>query len=210
MASRIAVTLDSVAYDHKPEGREIGAITRRLQQAGPSELTHAEFAQAVARGHTWCGGTYTPRRGGWGEFQGLQVAALDFDNDTEVIGADGRKVKRPLLPNEAGYLDPWQAFARFVGMFGGTYVAIVMYPSFSFEFGGTVADPESLKTRMKYRLAYVLTEQITDERRAKALLDGMLRAFPEADRAARNVNRLYFGGSRSVLIDREGARYYGR
>lgn len=210
MAERMTVTLDSAAFDHKPEGREIGAITRRMQAAGPSELTHAEFAQAVARGHTWCGGTYTPRRGGWGEFLGLQVGALDFDNDTEVIGADGRKVKRPLLPNEAGYLDPWQAFARFAGAFGGMYAALILYPSFSFRFGGKLADLEAPATRMKHRLVYVLEEPISDEGRAKGLLAGMLRAFPEADRAARNVNRLYFGGLRSVLIDREGARYYGR
>lgn len=214
----LRVTLDSASFDHKPDNREVGRITWRMNAAGSAELEASEFAQAVAHGHTWCGGCFEPKQERFGMgFMSFQAGALDFDNDIVVMGEDGKPkkderghaLKRPLMPWEAGYIDPWQAFARFAGMFGGLYSALMLYPSFSFCFGGKVADLEDPSTRMKYRLVYLLAEPIVDEETAKKLLGKMLRAFPQADAKCANVNRLYFGGTRAVLVESEGVSYFG-
>ena len=202
----IPVTLDAVSFDRKPQRGEIAGITRRLQAGGHVCITPQQFAQAVADGRTWAGGCYKPANKGWGEFIGQRLFAIDIDNDTAEVGEDGSKTKRALLPNERGYLDPWAALDRWRQLFGREPFA--MYPTFSYRFGGTVPDLESTETRMKYRVVLDAGEFVTSEGRARDVLKKLLRAFPEADTACKNPNRLYFGSCGRVVIYTEGRPHY--
>lgn len=213
MSSRFPVTIDRVAYSSKPQGAEIGLITRRLQASGPVEVSPEELAEAIAGGHTWCGGCYEPSPRKWGRFIGQRIAALDFDNDVVVLGPDGKPlkdaeghvVKRDLRPDEEGYLDSWDALARWRSTIGE--MPLIMYPSFSF---AQVADLSEPPTKNKYRLVFDLGEGVTNEARAKTLLTRLLGVFPEADTACTNANRLYFGGRGKAVVFSEGGPVYVR
>ena len=100
----IRVTLDPVGYSSKPSGKDMGAITRRMQAAGPTNITAAEFVEHVRAGKTWCAGTFKPNAFKWGAFLGQQLFAVDVDNKTK----DGRQ----LHEGDAGFLHPLDALDR--------------------------------------------------------------------------------------------------
>lgn len=216
MLSKVSVTLDTVAYVHKPTGKEIGHITRRLQCAGPTTLKVGELAQAVADGVTWCGGCFRPAQREWGEFVSKTLYALDFDNDTVVRGEDGNPlkdedghtIKRPLTHGEPGFLDPWDALSRWRSIFGSD--PLIMYPSMSYHCD-TVAELTGGEAKLKYRVVGALGGPHTDAAEAKASAVKLLRAFPEADAGCVNNNRLFFGScGRAVLFTEGGPRYVRR
>ena len=101
MSSRFLIQLDQTPHAVKPEGAEIGAITRRLQQAGPSLVTFEELCDAILAGATWCGGCFEPCAGGWGPFVSQQLFGLDVDNDAEYLRRDGSKGNRPTRSPDA-------------------------------------------------------------------------------------------------------------
>jgi len=197
-AKVFAVTLDSVGYDRKPTKGEVrgwNGITRRMQGAGPVRVTGYELAKAITSGRTFCGGCYAPARKEWGAFQSMQIFALDFDNDAPMLGEDGNPLKdaaghvmkRPLMPGEKGYLDPWDALDRARGKVGEP---LILYPSFSFS---QVPDKSQPPAKCKYRMVLDLPEPTTDEGEAARILKMLLGVFPEADPACSNLNRLLFG-----------------
>lgn len=218
--SKITLMLDCVAYKSKPCGEQISAITGRLKRHRPTEVEPDVFAQAVANGCTFVGGCFEKCAGkpfGKSEFLGQQLFPIDIDNDTEDLGEDGapakdergRKRKRSLMPNEKGYLDPWDAIERFKTIFD--CMPLLVYPSFSYRFGGTVADRTNPETRMKYRLVLDAGKLVFDAGKAEAIRRKLLKAFPEADPACVNANRLYFGScGKAALFSGEGASYYVR
>ena len=192
MGGRFMVTLDSVSYTSKPTAKDAVAITRRLQAAGATECDAAMFCQHVAQGRTWVGGCYKPKRGGWGEFIGQQVFAIDIDNTAEVIvdgqparDMDGHKAKRPLQEGEKGYLDPLDALRRCESL---QLAPMCLY----FTFGARL-NPDWLK----YRLVFDMGEPL-DLESAQAVIRTLLAAFPEADQQCKNCNRLFFGGGGEV------------
>ena len=185
------VTIDPNAYTSKEAAkRDLPAITRRMQQIGPYEVSAHELACAITDGCTWCGGTFEPSPRGWGRFVSMQVAALDFDNDGPALDGKG---KRDLMPGEDGFLDPGAAVERFRSLFGRDPLCV--YPTLSYRYPG----------RCKFCLVLDFGERVRDQREAKRTLDKLLSLFPEADRACRNVNRLYLGScGRCALYDGEG------
>lgn len=189
------ITLDKTGYTSKPT-RYVGAITNRMKECGPSEVTPEDFAEAIRKGQTWSHGTFEPSQGEWGKFVGLQVVGLDFDNDTimyrktmndrgdavyiPVEDADGHKLKRMLMPHETGYLDPVDALDRCEQL---ELTPLLLYFSFS----------AHCPDKMKYRLVLDLGEVVEDEADAAAIVESLLQAFPEADQSCSNLNRLFFG-----------------
>ena len=171
-AERYPVMLDGTAYDHKPEGFEIGSITRRLQAAGPTEVTAQELAEAIRQGRTWTAGTFAPHDHGWGRFQGLRVWALDIDN------AEG---KRQLTPHDEGFAWPEDIRQRLV--------------SLGFEPILCHSTAHATREAVRFRTVLDIGETITDETEAKELIRLVLERFPECDRACRNLNRLSFGAA---------------
>ena len=192
------VTLDNVAYSRKPSGGEIAAITERAKRAGGVLMDYDSFTRHVYNGGTWVPGTFTTGKVNdegkviWGDFISLQVFALDFDNDTKVLDADGKPVKgkkRPLLPHEPGYLNPTQALAR-CRKLGA--LPFLMYFSFSARPGWP-----------RYRLVFDIGEPCCNEGEAGGYIATMLKEFPEADQGCSNANRLFFGSPRAVHTFRE-------
>lgn len=215
MDKKYRLTLDPQAFDRKPRGKEVGAITRRLQAAGPAEVTAEELARAIVSGHTWCGGCFEPRTDGWGKFLGMQLFGVDIDNATEVLDEDGRplrdeaghRVKRSLMPDEPQYLDPWEALSRFNRAFHRD--PLMVHATFTHTFDGTIAGRWNPRTRMRYRIVFDAGKPVTDEDTARAVLSKLLEIFPEADSACKNPNRLLFGTrGKLVLFGEGGARYY--
>lgn len=178
--SRFLVQLDPTPYAVKPEGAEIARITRRLQLAGPRLVTFEELCDAILAGATWCGGCYEASPNGWGPFVSQQLFALDLDNATEYIRRDGTKGKRPLLPDEVGYLAPSEALVRCGEL--GLQPMLMHYTMHH--------DPER---NVRYRLIFDAGEPVTSETEAEAIISTLLVGFPEGDRKCSNVNRLFFG-----------------
>lgn len=191
------VTLDPHGYTAKPTA-EVGAITERLKRAGATALDYDSFTAAIYRGCTWVPGTFgEPKRDSkgklvWGDFEQLQIFALDFDNDAPVLDGDGKPAegkKRPLLPHEPGYLNPTQALERCASL---GLQPFMMYFSFHARQGWP-----------RYRLVFDLGEPVTDEATARAVIATILGEFAEADKRCVNTNRLFFGSGGKVHTFRE-------
>lgn len=187
-AGEFRVTLDPHYYTAKPEGPEIGYITRRLQRAGGTSIDYEAFCEHVQRGGTWCPGVFEPCEGGWGEFVSMQVVALDFDNSAYVLDADGRPVKgakRPLRQGEAGFLDPVDALDR--------CEQLKLWPvCIYFTFSAKAPD------QPRYRLVFDLQEPVANQAVAQAVVGEVMAAFPECDQACSNLNRLFYGSNGEV------------
>lgn len=215
----ITVMLDSVGYDSKPSD-QIPAITNRLKRQGPCTISADEFAQAVADGHTFCGGCFEPDASkpfGKSKFVGQQVFAIDVDNDTVCLDEDGKpkkdesghQIKRPLMPDEKGYLGIWAAIDRWAKLFHAD--PLLVYASFSFRFSGGMANRWDKEARMKYRLVLDAGELVTNPEQAAKIREKLLRAFPEADSACSNANRLYFGSCGKAWLNCDGEeRFYAK
>lgn len=212
-----ALTIDFTSYDRKPQGKEIAAITRRLQAAGPTKLTIEEFALAVAHGCTWVGGCYQPKSDGWGEFDSIEKFANDFDNEYPVMGKDGKPLKdesgriitRIAMPYDADYCDPWDMLRLYRDTFG-TW-PLMMYPTFSYRFDGTFGGRYSKDTRMKFRIVFDFGRTFRDEGEARKQIEKMRRLYPHTDPKCVNPNRLYFGAcGKCVWFDRDGGAHYVR
>lgn len=170
MHERYPVMLDGVSYDHKPEGGEIGAITRRLQRRGSCMVTAEELATAIRDGHTWMAGTFGPSERGWGPFLGLRLWALDIDNH---MG------KRQLVPHDAGFAWPKTIRQRLV--------------SLGFEPILCHSTAHATREAVRFRTVLDVGEIVTDETEAKELIQLLLTHFPECDQSCKNPNRLSFG-----------------
>lgn len=204
----ITLMLDSVAYGSKPSDK-VPEITSRLKQQRPCTISAEQFAQAVADGRTFvcgCFETDATKPFGHSRFMGQQIFAIDIDNDTEVLDEQGNKVKderghfikRPLMPDEEGYLGMWAAIDRWAKLFHAD--PLLAYPSFSHRFDGYMASRWDTDTRMKYRLVLDAGELVTDAEEAARIRAKLLRAFPEADSACSNANRLFFGSCGHVML----------
>lgn len=172
MTERYPVMLDSVGHDRKPEGREIGSITRRMQRSGPAEVTMAELSQAIRQGHTWMCGTFEPSATGWGRFLGLRLWALDIDNHR-----DGAQ----LTPDDAGFVWPEGIRQRIV--------------SLGFRPMLCHSTARATKARVRFRTVLDLGETVTNADEAKEIVLLTLKRFPECDQMCRNLNRLSFGAT---------------
>lgn len=76
----LPVTIDGQHFKRKPHGDEIAGITRRTQAAGLTWLSARELGDHIRAGGSWVSACYVPCPNGWGEFMGVRVFALDFDD----------------------------------------------------------------------------------------------------------------------------------
>lgn len=174
---KVSVTLHHARYRTKPDTKKLGKITRDMQADTPTELTAAEFCEAVGNGATWCGGVYSADgKPGWGAFRGQQLFGLDFDN-AETAGCEKRRAADPVTPARLrGKLEE-------LGLYG-----FCMYQTFS----STVEWP-------RLRLVVAASEPARDEAEAREIILRLLAAFPEADAQCKNPNRLFFGGKAGTV-----------
>lgn len=169
------VTLDNHFYRAKPNRAEVGAITNRLKMAGPTCCSEAELCEHVRRGGTFVCGTYEPQRNSWGEFAGQQLAAIDIDNKDDTC---------ELRPGDNGYLDPLDALDR-CNRLGLS--PLCLYFTFS-------CRPD----HYRYRLVFDYGERLGNKIMAETAVRTLLDLFPEADKACKNANRLFFGSNGEV------------
>lgn len=183
------LTLDDVRYTTKPDRAEFARLMNRMKAAKPREVDKHEFLQHIAAGRSFIGGAFS------NELQTLdswQLAALDFDNDTKVIGddgkpvkdADGHELKRPLRPGEDGYISPFEALERceHLGL-----PPMVIYQTLN-----------NSKENPRFRIVFDFAESTTDADIAKAVVMTLLDNFPEADKQCKNPNRIYCGTNQAV------------
>ena len=182
------VTIDRVAYTRKPTARDATAITRRLQKQGGIDCTAKQLCRCIELGFTFVGGVYTPNNGSWGAFEGQQIFALDFDNSAPMRNAEGgaiKGLKRPLEPGESGYLCALDALDRCYSSLGISPLCLY------FTMGARFPDWE------KFRIVFDAGEQL-DQAEANKQIRSLLRAFPEADQACKNSNRLFYASNGEV------------
>jgi len=82
--SKILVQVDSKAYTHKPEGKEIGGIKSRTQKSEAKYLTIEEFATEIEQGKSFSPGILKSGLGAsnWKE---QQIFGVDIDNNDETL-----------------------------------------------------------------------------------------------------------------------------
>lgn len=183
------LTLDDVRYSTKPNRAEFGRLTNRMKATKPREVTKYEFLEHIAAGRSFIGGAFS------NELQTLdswQVAALDFDNETNVLDADGKPLKdeqghllkRPLLPAEDGYISPFEALDRCESL---EITPFAMYKTFNCS-----------KENTRFRLLFDFADTTNDDAIAQAVVLTLLDSFPEADKQCKNPNRIYCGTTQAV------------
>ena len=181
------VTLDPVAYTSKQAAKEeVGLITRRVQKVGATECDEASFCQHVREGRSWVGGTFEPCVGGWGEFQQQQLFALDFDNDFEMPGKDGKSSRKiQLRQGDEGFLDPQEALERCERL---GLKPLCLY----FTLSSTCLE------EARFRIVFDMGKPL-EEKKAKETIKQLLIVFPEADKSCSNPRRLFFGSQGEVI-----------
>lgn len=189
------LTLDDVRYTEKPDRAEFARLTERMKAAEPREVTRYEFLEHIAAGKSFIGGAFAD---GLKTLQSWQLAALDFDNETKVLGddlrpvkdADGHELKRPLRPSEDGYISPFEALERceHLGL-----APMVIYRTLNNRPGN-----------QRFRIVFDFGETTDDETEARAVMEGLHDVFPECDHKCKNPNRIYLGTTGSVWAIAEG------
>ena len=183
------LTLDDLRYTAKPDRAEFGRLMNRMKAAKPREVDKTELLEHISNGGSFIGGAFTD---GLKTLISWQVAALDFDNVTAVLDADGKPlkdeqghiIKRPLLPTEDGYLSPFEALDRCESL-GITPFA--MYKTFNYS-----------KENVRFRLLFDFSETANDDTLARAVILTLLDMFPEADPECKNPNRIFLGTNQAV------------
>ena len=173
------VTIDREPYSAKPDGKTAGAITNRLKVAEPLTIDSAGFCGLVRQGCTWVPGCYGGSDMQPGNFESLQLCAVDIDNAEEVDGE-----KRHLVDGEPGFMSRQAAFER-CQLFD--LEPLCIYETFS-----------SSEEHPRFRIVFDLGEPVTDYKTACDAIACLLAAFPEADQACKNPNRLFFGSNGQV------------
>ena len=183
------ITLDHTVYAVKPSRDEFKRLMTCMKKAQPQEVSKHELLNHISAGKSFIGGAFT------NELNSLiswQVAALDFDNETKVLDADGKPLKdekghdlkRPLLPGEDGFISPFEALDRCESL-GVTPFA--MYKTLRYS-----------KENPRFRLLFDFSETTNDEGIARAVIVTLQELFPEADRSCKNPNRIFLGTDKTV------------
>ena len=80
----VQVALTNWGFPFKPRAKEIRHIMHCIKVRGYETVSYREFVKAIENGYTFCCGCYKADPNGkkFGEFVGMQLLALDFDNPT--------------------------------------------------------------------------------------------------------------------------------
>lgn len=70
----------------------------------------------------------------------------------------------------------------------------------SYESFGSSPDPCAPATEQRYRLVFARSEAVFDKGGAEKYGKALLAAFPEADRSTTQLNRLFYGTDKEVVV----------
>ena len=166
----IRLNLDSVSYNKKPSGKEIGAIQNRLNN-NIVKIHIKDFAEAVAlNGRTFKAAALEGKTNN--AWIGQDIFCLDVDNKY------GKKEK--VYP----YLSMEEAYKRCVRY---NIEPLFIYPSFS-------STPEL----NKYRLVFKVPTTVKDLRVRRLIIMALMEIFPERDKSCIDAARTFFGGCQEL------------
>ena len=178
---RLLVRVDSAeVFDRKPSKGQVAAISRRIMENGSARgVTPAGLAQALSWGYSIMGGICTGKRSPecWRQ---QQVWCIDVDNDPAMV-ARGWK---PLAYNDAVL----RAFRHGLPL-------LISYKTFSSD-----PDPIAPPERERYRLLFAKSEPTRARADAERFGAALLAAYPEADRSTTQLNRIFYGTDKEVLL----------
>lgn len=166
----LTLNIDSIPYKEKPDKKQIAMIQKRIG-ACKRTITIEEFMQAIENGASFKAAALNGNKNA--DWESQQVFALDIDNDDASIA-------------RYGVLMPEDAVKRFEGL--GVSPAFY-YESFS-----------SNEKRPKFRLIFIVRNPVTDIRIRNAIQIALMTIMPEADKACKDLSRLFFGTNSECKI----------
>lgn len=185
MEKLIKVHLDRQEYTSKPEGYDIGTISKRITRA-VAVLEPKELAEDIAlKGKTVLLGIMkdgSARKKN--NFQAQQVIMIDVDNNTTVELPNGSK--KIVKATGSDYIPMSQ-------MLNDTFIkqnASFMYKTFSYK-----ADHE------KYRIVFILDKEVTESYIIEGIYKKLIIKYPFIDASCKDTTRLFFGGNELVEIN---------
>lgn len=176
--NKILINLDSVGYDSKPVGKQIGSLSNRIRKS-LVEITPRELAHKLGSGHTMVQGAWN---NSFDDFISSQLIAIDFDNTYpkghELAG-------QRFLESDTDKRYEYQSIKKVLSDNEFTLgSASFIYKTFSYTTG-----------HEKFRLVFILNHCITDVEDYKALYSKIASLYPSADTKVGQPNRLMFGGA---------------
>lgn len=166
------------ACTEKPDGHRIAQIKREVIQ-NYEKVDLLTLAHAVGdRGHAIVPAHLSGMKSD--TFQSIQIFMLDFDGKN----SNGKGVNIPFeeIKQRADYYKLPIAFAY-----------------------KTLSCPEG-EVFYKFRVAFVLDFELKDKIVACFIYKALMKIFPEADSACKNLDRIFLGGKKLIYLN-EAARY---
>lgn len=178
---RLLVRVDSAeVFESKPTKRQVAAISRRIMENGAARAVTPEgLAQALSWGYSIMGGLCVGRRSP-DHWKQQQVWCIDVDNDPAMTSRGWT----PLAYTEAVI----RALRRGLPL-------LVSYETFSSD-----PDPLAPPERERYRLLFARARPTRDPAEGERFGAALLAAYPEADRSTTQLNRIFYGTDKEVLL----------
>ncbi len=178
---RLLVRVDSAeVFESKPTKWQVAAISRRIMENGAARAVCPEgLAQALSWGYSIMGGVCIGKRSPecWKQ---QQVWCIDVDNDPAMISRGWR----PLAYTDAVL----RALMRRLPL-------LISYETFSSD-----PDPFAPPERERYRLLFAKERPTRDRAEAERFGAALLSAYPEADQTTTQLNRIFYGTNKEVLL----------
>lgn len=165
----LTLNIDSVSYKEKPDKKQVGIIQKRIGECKKT-ITVEEFVQAIESGTSFKAAALNGNKNA--DWESQQVFALDIDNDEDSMARYGR-----LMPEDA--------VKRFVDL--------GISPAFYYE------SYSSTEERPKFRIIFIVKNPVTDIRIRNAIQIALMTIMPEADKACKDLSRLFFGTNKECL-----------
>lgn len=173
----LTLNIDTVSYKQKPDKKQVGIIQKRIGGC-KRNITIEELIQAIESGMSFKAAALNGNKNA--DWESQQVFALDIDNDDASI-------------KKYGLLTPEEACKRFADL--GVPPAFY-YESFS-----------STEERPKFRLIFIIRNPVTDIRIRNAIQLALMTIMPEADKACKDLSRLFFGTNSKCRVVNINQRY---
>jgi len=174
---------DSACYRSKEKAKqEFGLIKTRLKTY---RFTKESLCRALKAGHAVCGSVLV---GGTKDanFNAGQLIGVDFDNAESIRDERGKVIEeRKIEPGEPGYMYRALALARCRDY--GVYPVCVY---------STLRESRDW---VKFRMLFLLNEQIDECSTIRSAIAGLLQIFPEADQACKDASRVFLGSNGEVF-----------
>ncbi|MGL6344973.1 MAG: hypothetical protein ACRC80_38195 [Waterburya sp.] len=164
------LSLDLQKFTAKPSNKEVPNISKRIAQQAIN-LELKTFAEAIAiHGQTWCPSVFAVAPD-----TGKPERRNTLFKQAQVIGLDF----------DSGIeLEEIRTRSRSQNLFPN-----IIHESFS-----------STPALRKYRVVYVLTQAITNQRDFVCRVRRLLEFFPEADKATKDPARLFYGSNKGIAF----------